>query len=199
MAVVRIGASAHVLRDIHKAETHLAVWRRALAPCLEWSGAASKFSGRRLWVLHADSLPALRAAASVDAGACVGADIALLAAEFFSAMECARIIVKLERIDDDACRKFHADYKTVRLITTYQGPGTQWIPGEETPVVTAKIAELNAGDVAMFKGRNYGAGAPPRILHRSPPITGANVTRLTLVIDAATGDIDGCGDDIVLL
>ena len=33
----------------------------------------------------------------------------------------------LEVVRTDSCRKFHADYVTARLITTYLGEGTQWL------------------------------------------------------------------------
>ena len=74
--------------------------------------------------------------------------------------------MRLERITGNGCWKFHADYVALRLISTYWGEATQWLPqgaGADTPP-----RALAAGDVGMFKGR---ALADDRaIIHRSPPI-----------------------------
>lgn len=89
-----------------------------------------------------------------------------------------RVTIRLEVVETDACRKFHADFVTVRTITTYFGRGTQWMRRGED-----QAHELAAGTVGLFKGRL--AQAEPSILHRSPPIADSGETRLVLVIDSA--------------
>ena len=109
--------------------------------------------------------------------AALAADAAMLADRFATIARCAEIALRLELVEGDACRRFHADYVWLRLITTYVGPGTQWIiDGAGDPMVR----EVATGHVALFKGRCPG---PVGILHRSPPITGTNLKRLLLVID----------------
>ena len=109
----------------------------------------------------------------------VAQDAEHLARRFAPIAGCAQIAVRLEGVTGDSCRRFHADYVPVRLITTYVGPGTQWrIGGEDAPV-----HDIATGAVALFKGR---AWAPETtLLHRSPPIAGTGTHRLVLVIDVA--------------
>ncbi|UTW54359.1 DUF1826 domain-containing protein [Kordiimonas sp. SCSIO 12610] len=97
--------------------------------------------------------------------------------------------LRLEIIDDDACRKFHSDFVKVRLITTYIGPGTQWLdisaksqPGEIEPEM---INEMSAGDVGILKGRQ---STDNPAIHRSPPISGTGKKRLVLVLNPADED-----------
>lgn len=98
--------------------------------------------------------------------------------------------VRLDVIDDDRCRKFHVDDVRLRLLTTYRGPGTQWV----SPQVAARLApgalppddairNLPRGHVALMRGGKGGTAARPGILHRSPPIAGSGVVRLFLAID----------------
>lgn len=106
-------------------------------------------------------------------------DAAMLARRFAALMGADAVRVRVEAIYGDACRKFHADYTDVRLITSWAGPGTDWLPpaaskGEHQRVPT--------GWIGLFKGHLFCEGHPPCI-HRSPPIAGTGQKRLVLVID----------------
>lgn len=124
---------------------------------------------------------ALRSAGYPDAiVAPLAADIDLLLRRHAALTGEDRLHVRLEVIDTDACRRFHADYVTLRLLCTYIGPGTQWccVDGQDA------ICEVPTGAVSVFKGRML--PDPPTVLHRSPPIIGTGHRRLVLVIDPAT-------------
>ncbi|MGC6400911.1 DUF1826 domain-containing protein [Sphingomonas sp. FW199] len=109
----------------------------------------------------------------------IGDDMARLAQVLADVADCTRLAIRLHVVETDACRKFHADYVTLRLLTTYRGRATEWHRAE-TP---DRIDRLRPGDVAIFKGRVL--IDPPAVLHRSPPIAGTGELRLLLVIDPA--------------
>ncbi len=88
--------------------------------------------------------------------------------------------LRLECVDDDACRRFHKDSTDFRLITTYCGRGTQWGETDSSGNVQ-DIQELQTFDVALFLGKRSERRAG--ILHRSPPIAGSNEKRFLMVID----------------
>lgn len=88
-----------------------------------------------------------------------------------------RLSLRLEVVETDACRRFHADYVTLRLLCTYAGPGTQWCRAAASDA----ICEVPTGAVGVFKGRML--LAPPTVLHRSPPIVATGERRLVLAID----------------
>lgn len=112
-------------------------------------------------------------------------DVQILAGHFLKAMRAKLVEVRLEKITTNACRKFHADYVTARLITTYQGQGTQWLDSDATEDCDCgdphNIQQMQTGDVAMFKGRLWSKDNPA--IHRSPPIEGTGEERLVLVMN----------------
>lgn len=112
-----------------------------------------------------------------DTAIALATEIGEMAALLALIVAAERLRVRLEVVDTDACRRFHADMVTVRLLATLRGPGTQWI---ETGRPDA-IEDIQTGAVALFKGRLL--IEEPRILHRSPPIGGLGIRRLVLVID----------------
>ena len=92
-----------------------------------------------------------------------------------------RLRLRLEVIETDACRRFHADFVTLRLLCSYVGPGTQWCRADAADA----ICEVPTGAVGVFKGRLL--LDPPTILHRSPPIGATCERRLVLAIDPLPG------------
>ena len=107
------------------------------------------------------------------------ADIEALANRFADLTGKSSLRVRLEGVTTNACKKVHADYTDVRLITTYAGPGTDYAPHGDGDCCLERVS---TGAVALFKGRLFGAGHDP-CLHRSPPIEGSGEARLVLVID----------------
>lgn len=107
------------------------------------------------------------------------ADTAMLAARFAALMGVDSVRVRVEAISGDACRKFHADYTDLRLITSWAGPGTDWLP---PGAAETEFERVPTGWIGLFKGHLFADGHPPCI-HRSPPIAATGDRRLVLVID----------------
>ncbi len=115
-------------------------------------------------------------------------DIVSLVAVFAGITRSDLVDVRLERINHDACRRYHRDCVEARLLTTYLGPATQWIRPHharqalrEQTEFNGPIEQLGTHDVAIFKGSCAGPGSG--IVHRSPPIAGSGVTRLMLCLN----------------
>lgn len=109
-------------------------------------------------------------------------DTAAAAEIFAEIMHAAYIRLRFDVIATNACRKFHIDNVTARLICTYRGIGTQYgfatsdgDPGEIFTVAT--------GSPILLRGRLWPERPDARLRHRSPPIEGTGETRLVLVLD----------------
>jgi len=182
---VATGRDRAVLDRIMQPHVHLAIWRRgctAPLPILDWDAIDDIDADIAVDRLASD-VPAVLAAAGypvmTPAIAAFATDLVALAANFASLLTCDDVRVRLDVIDTDACRKFHADQVTVRLLMPLVGPGTQWMrAGTES---LGPDGQLEVGDVGLFKGRVW--AEEPVILHRSPPIAETGITRLLLVID----------------
>jgi hypothetical protein len=179
-----------VLAAITRQDCNLAIWQRRLAhdfaPLVAEDAQNIRFECSAGDV--ADALSAGLAAhgfAAPHLHAALADDAAQLAREFCAALDLARLEVRLERVTSDSCRKFHGDYVTARLITTYTGPGTQWLDARAAEALASghapeRINQMAPGDVGMFKGKL--ASDHPAI-HRSPPISQTGETRLLLVLN----------------
>ncbi|MEO0943722.1 MAG: DUF1826 domain-containing protein [Pseudomonadota bacterium] len=109
-------------------------------------------------------------------------DIAALAAMFSDIMKCRYLRLRLDAIETNACRKFHIDAVTARLICTYRGQATQYangVSGDDPQDIHA----VATGWPMILRGTNWPSAAKPGLLHRSPPIEGSGETRLVLVLD----------------
>lgn len=128
-------------------------------------------------------------AALGDLPAALGEDIAGLARRFMDLMHVSAIRLRLDGVTTNACKKVHTDYADVRLITTYAGPGTDYLPyGAADNGGDCCLERVPTGAIALFKGRTYAPSHAP-CLHRSPPIEGSDATRLVLVIDTPLRDM----------
>lgn len=109
-------------------------------------------------------------------------DIAALAMIFADVMNTPYIRLRLDVINSNACRKFHIDAVTARLICTYRGTGTQYgISTDGTE--PSQVFTVPACAPIILRGTEWPDGPKSGLLHRSPPIEGSGETRLLLVID----------------
>ncbi len=183
---VAAGPHTEVLREIACDGIDLAVWERSLDPALVRETSALDLDGIDDLLLACDAgsvetqLGALLKDSGYPESPLLCADIAALAARHAVLLGDCRVRIRLEVVETDACRKFHADFVTVRTITTYRGRGTQWQHANAPGVQT--INEMRFGTVGLFKGRLL--QPEPSVLHRSPPIADSGESRLVLVIDS---------------
>lgn len=114
-------------------------------------------------------------------------DIAALADRFAAVMAAPLLLLRLDVITTDACRRFHIDAVTARLLCTYRGTGTQFgIAADGRDPDT--IHTVPPGAVLILRGTRWSndlchpdpAGG---LRHRSPPIAGSGETRVLLVLD----------------
>lgn len=109
-------------------------------------------------------------------------DIAALAQGFAKMMEAPYLRLRLDPIKTNACRKFHIDAVTARLVCTYRGQPTQYGMGNAQREVS-EFATVPAACPVILRGTRWPGNAPTGLLHRSPPIEGTGETRLLLVLD----------------
>jgi len=109
-------------------------------------------------------------------------DIASLAQLFSDLMRAKFLRLRLQAVSNNACRKFHIDALTARLVCTYRGTGTQYglsaHGGDPDHVLT-----VPTGAPILLRGTLWPTRPPSGVVHRSPPIEGTGETRLVLVLD----------------
>lgn len=195
------------LTKIYQADIGMAVWQRQLNHSLisecEKLVAGTGFSGYRT------ALSASKLKHSEDAFPQLAkfphlrADIQLLSEMFCCLFELQTVGLRLAPLRAAMCPKFHVDRVPCRLITTYCGGGTQWLPHDqvnrdklgagsgglsdiESGLHTSAdaIQTLATGDVALLKGELWEDNEGFGLVHRSPTIEGSQ-TRVLLTLDFA--------------
>ncbi len=191
------------LAAIHTRGLNTVVWRR---PPLVGGALAAWLAGGLTHgaVAARDQLPTLTRGLPVGpARDALERDIAELARVFDELTGGGATEASLETVSTDKCRKLHADYKTLRLLCTYAGPGTEWV--DDADVVRDALARDDgecfdlqnlaiaprAGavhracpcDVVVLKGEAYPGNAGRGAVHRSPPIERTGERRLVLTLD----------------
>ena len=189
--------AAEGLAAINEPDMALVIWRRALPSCLQtWLDQVDASSLPHLRVLvrpgdlgravepHLDEI----GMPPGDMRDLLVRDVADLVSTFAGIARSDLVDVRLERVSHDSCWKFHRDFVEARLLTTYRGPGTEWVqPIHAERALRAQrrfkgpLEQISGNDVALFKGNRGGPGSG--IVHRSPPIAGTGCTRLLLALN----------------
>jgi len=110
-------------------------------------------------------------------------DVAALADIFAGLTHAPYLRLRFDVVTTNACREFHIDVVTARLICAYRGTGTQY--GISTDgAEPQRVFTVPTGAPILLRGTLWPTRSESRLLHRSPPIDGTGETRLVLVFDS---------------
>ncbi|MEM8791676.1 MAG: DUF1826 domain-containing protein [Pseudomonadota bacterium] len=109
-------------------------------------------------------------------------DVAALADIFAGLMSAPYLLLRLDVISTNACRKFHVDSVTARLICTYRGTGTQYGTAS-AGAEPEEVFTIPTSAPVLLRGKDWPTRPQSGFVHRSPPIEGTGETRLVLVLD----------------
>ncbi len=192
-----IGNKIAVLEDIHLQEKNIAVFERSVD---EWQTeinrlVESEFQFKEKGT-EKEIIDQLKAQLSIAFNTTqLLSDVRFLLKTFRKLSKAKEYQLILTTVSTDMCRRFHTDINYLRMLCTYSGTGTWWLPeiaadrrahdtrkDNDAIVKTPHlIQQANVGDVLVLKGEMYpNANA---IIHRSPEIENKGEKRLLLRID----------------
>ena len=204
----RADAEVEASERLAQGEVNLVSWHRELpvgldAQLVEWAKRFPAQFDEIVGMPNYDLSAATRGLAE-PARTWLTVDVAVLIARLAHLADARRLRVSLGAVRTDQCRKFHVDYVRYRLVTTYVGPGTEWVPDEavrrealdhppDCPCDANKeivrdasaIRHAVPGEVIVMKGARHPnhRGA----VHRSPPIEGTGRVRVVLIASTVDG------------
>lgn len=192
-----------VLSEVLLDEVNLAVWQRRLPASIERFAAAltsqpAPLAERLTLEFDPDNgEPDLQGLVAqyrqLEGYADFVADVTWLAKAYGFLLGARRLGVRLRVLDSTMCPRFHVDHVPMRLITTYIGPGSDWL-GEGAirradlgsaaaePQGDSMIHRLECGHVALAKGEKWAGNEGRGLVHRSPPVP-AGERRLLVTMD----------------
>ena len=132
----------------------------------------------------------------------LSSDISDLVNIFCDLFKLDRVGFRLKILDHAMCPRFHVDRVPCRLITTYHGIATEWLPhckvdrsklgvashgkiDEETGIFKTHkdIEQLDVGHVGLLKGESWEKNEGAGLVHRSPKVENNDQRRLMLTLD----------------
>ena len=204
----RVGVDAGVLAAVHEPEVNVAIWERSVpdgvvASLREWAKTSKTEFDEQL---DTKGIALGRATAGLTdepTRSWLMTDIAETLGAFAAVAGTTCMRVSFGAVNTDKCRKFHVDFVGLRLVLTYVGPGTEWLPNSavdrealahplDCPCDANKkivrsegeIRRAKAGDVVILKGGKFHGDPARAAVHRSPPIEASGETRVVLIATA---------------
>jgi len=200
------GDQVDVLTDIYAQDCNLVAWRRTLAPELEEEAGALLLSNKTLQASLSLSPQSANDSISRALGGTLSAptlvnDIVELVDMFCYLFDADMAGLRLTALGQPMCPRFHVDHVPCRLVVTYRGPATEWLPhdrvnrsklgsGNGGKIDEASglfkdsrdINQATAGDVLLLKGESWVGNEGAGVVHRSPDTLSGNA-RLLLTLD----------------
>ncbi|MEM6938011.1 MAG: DUF1826 domain-containing protein [Pseudomonadota bacterium] len=200
------GSTPAVLAEILQDDINIAIWERdlnsALAEQVQRLLAANPRYESSFSAAPVNARSRIDDALGNGDYPALADDIAALVTQFGELLSLKSINVHMATSVRATCPRFHVDMLRCRLLTTYQGDGTEWLPhgmvnrsklgsgsgGKpdlesglfESP---SEIQRLSRGDVALLKGERWQGNANGGLVHRSPDVPDG--VRLLLTLDIA--------------
>ncbi|MDG1462467.1 MAG: DUF1826 domain-containing protein [Gammaproteobacteria bacterium] len=199
------GGEPKVLSDIYAEDINIAIWERSLSLSLSESVdmfvTNQKVLEASFTTSAANAGHKLQEMLGFDTQSELTEDIANLVEMFCDLFGLKRIGLRLAILDRAMCPRFHVDRVPCRLVTTYYGLATEWLPhaavdrnhlgavnagndDAETGLFghQSEIQQLASGNVAVLKGELWEGNENAGLVHRSP-VVGSAANRLLLSID----------------
>jgi hypothetical protein len=201
IANLAAGKETSVLERIHEPGVNITVWERDI-PVSDLEMNAVLHVLIREIRLHGcitvimQDLRDAFVARALDAESLLN-DIALLLEVFANTSMVKDLRLSLSAVNTNMCRRFHTDVNDLRLLCTYLGPGTLWLPNDAVneqairsrdphlPIERSPedVQQVATGHVAIIKGALYPGDREAACVHRSPTIEETGQQRLLLRID----------------
>jgi hypothetical protein len=166
------------LVEIFDPGVQVCAWQREIDPAIE-SYFSQLHQTEELQVLETlssavqpklDSLPDGSGRASlID-------DVSLLREVVCELLGCSEVGLRLARVGHAMCPGWHVDRVGIRLVCTYQGPGTQWLDNQgverrdlhNTRIRGKAVVQAGAGEIVLLKGALWQDNEALGAVHRSP-------------------------------
>ncbi|MEC9262457.1 MAG: DUF1826 domain-containing protein [Pseudomonadota bacterium] len=193
------GGQADVLADIYEPQVNMAVWQRPLAGSVQRAVKQGINAGLKLNVTEevpvSEALKTLQANYSLSQWQpALSEDVAALVDMFGCLFDTELVGLRLRTLNSAMCPKFHFDRVPCRLVMTYNGSGTQWLPNQCIAIKDGRLISdidnhskhintLQEGEVALLKGSMWAGNEHTPLVHRSPQVKSSQ-SRLLLTLDA---------------
>ena len=186
------GTEPEILTEIYQDAVNIAVWETEITPKLESAVKAVMALSPDLRISEVISIKSAESQlqqmlGADDASVELRNDILELVDMFCCLFGLQRTGLRLATLNRAMCPRFHVDHVPCRMLKTYKGIATQWIPHavvDRTKLGVERhnqpdelsglfqsetdIENLKSGQVALLKGERWMGNEGAGLVHRSP-------------------------------
>ena len=118
-------------------------------------------------------------------------DLSLLYEVICELLGCAAVGLRFTRVGRAMCPGWHVDRVGIRLVCTYQGPGTQWLDDQDVDRRDLRAGRLEEGaflqaikgEIVLLKGSLWQGNDAFGAVHRSPDLGSSTSLRTLITLD----------------
>jgi len=195
-----------IFTEIFKEDVNIAIWSRQLSDAIEQSVndfLHTHHHYEKSIIARQDTIydRLMQEDIGLHHAQFLGRDISELVKMFCLLFDRQQVGLRLTLLDKAMCPRFHVDRVPCRLVSTYHGIATEWLPHKKADRSKLgmgsngliyrqsglykndeDIQKLNFGDVALLKGECWEGNEGAGLIHRSPNVA-ENEKRLLVTID----------------
>jgi hypothetical protein len=201
------GKTPEIFTNIYRDDCNIAIWKRQVSSEVALASSDILKIKPKLQMAKVVSTESVYTALNHALGESdnlivLKNDIVQLVEMYCCLFDLAEVGLRLSALDAAMCPRFHFDRIPCRLVTTYHGKATDWLPhhfvdrsklgngnqgqpDEQSGLFNHKddIQQLTRGDVALLKGEFWQGNEGAGLVHRSPPVLSSEY-RLLLTLDS---------------
>ncbi len=177
------------LVEIFDPGVQVCTWRRESDPGIEayLSQLHQTSELQRIETLSPALPPTLEVLPDGPGRAALIADLSLLRDVVCELLGCAAAGLRFARIARAMCPGWHTDRTGIRLVCTYQGPGTQWLDEQGVDrrnlPVGGGFIQATPGEIVLLKGALWPGNEAFGAVHRSPELGSCASLRTLITLD----------------
>ncbi|MDJ0892649.1 MAG: DUF1826 domain-containing protein [Gammaproteobacteria bacterium] len=181
------------LVEIFDPGMQVCAWRREIDPAIEayLSGLHQTGELQVIETLSPAAQPRLERLPDGPGRTSLIDDLSLLSEVVCELLGCSEIGLRLTRLGRAMCPGWHVDHVGIRLVCTYQGPGTQWL--DEQDVDRSDLhsgrreddafVQATPGEIVLLKGALWQGNDAFGAVHRSPELAPDAALRALVTLD----------------
>lgn len=181
------------LVEIFDPGVQICAWQREIDPAIEsyLAGVQQTGESQSLETLSPAAQPELDALPGGPGRESLMEDLSLLSEVFCELLGCAEIGLRLARVGRAMCPGWHIDRVGIRLVCTYQGPGTQWLDDQGVDrreldsgwITEGAYIQASPGEIVLLKGALWQGNDAFGAIHRSPGLGSSTALRTLITLD----------------
>lgn len=181
------------LAEIFDPSVQVCAWQREIDPAIETYLRQLHQTGewQVLETLSPAVQPKLEGLPAGPGRSSLIEDLSLVREVVCELLGCAAIGLRLVQVGRAMCPDWHVDRVGIRLVCTYQGPGTQWLNDQGIdrrdlrldPMKEGAFLQAVRGEIVLLKGALWQGNDTFGAVHRSPGLEPSASLRTLITLD----------------